>query len=216
MILLRRTAVFAVATACFLFPSNSICLASTGQVAWNGEPSVEVPAHMVENLSRGCISQSRETMSGKNFHVARATVNATPDQVWSVLTDYDHATTTVPHLKDIKILSTEKNHKRIWFSVASLGGLYKLDYTLKITESKPHRLEWRRESGAFKTNEGFWRLQPIQNGTKTLVTYAKYVDGGILIPQVFVDGQLKKTMPEIIQSIRTAVTDAEHDKIAER
>ncbi len=101
--------------------------------------------------------------------------------------------------------------------MASLGGLWKFDYVLKVTETKPHRLDWRRESGAFKSNDGFWKLQPIENGAKTLITYAKFIDGGLFLPQMFVDGQLKKTMPEIIQSLRTAVTNSHHHKkIAER
>ncbi len=39
------------------------------------------------------------------------------------------------------------------------------DYVLNIAESKPeHRIEWQRESGAFKVNEGSWTLNRFPTG----------------------------------------------------
>ncbi len=51
-----------------------------------------------------------------------------------------------------------------------------------------------RVSGAFKSNEGYWKFEPIDKGKFTLVTYSKYVDGGILFPQFLVKKELRSNM----------------------
>ncbi len=166
----------------------------------------KVPIAMMSSLERGDVSHICENMNGQNYHISRVVVDGTPDHVWSVLTDYDHATSVTPHLKALKILHNNNEKKKIWFSVASLGGIWKFDYVLNIHEIKPkHRIEWQRDSGAFKVNEGYWELKPVDEGRRTLVTYAKHIDGGFMMPKMFVDAQLKKTMPEVLQSLRQTV-----------
>ncbi|MBX9695810.1 MAG: SRPBCC family protein, partial [Cyanobacteria bacterium] len=177
----------------------------------NPAQSAKVPIAMMSLLERGDISHCCETINKRNFHVSRVVVDGSPENVWSVLTDYDNATSVTPHLKGLKILSSANDKKKIWFSVESLGGMWKFDYVLNVHELKPlHRIEWQRDSGAFKSNEGYWELKPVDDGRKTLVTYAKHIDGGLMLPRIFVDAQLKKTMPEVLQSLRVAVKKRNH------
>ena len=151
------------------------------------------------------VSHTREKMNGKNYHVSRAVINANPESVWKVLTDYKNATVTVPNVQKLKILKSEQDKKKVWFSVKFLSGFRQFEYTVNVRENRPHRIEWQRDSGDFKRYEGYWELRPLDNGKQTLLTYAKHVDGGFFLPQMFVDGELKKTMPFIMQSVQKAV-----------
>lgn len=213
MVTLRRASSLALIVAACTFIGSNSCLASprTG-------PSTQAPAKvsiaMMSSLDRGEISHTRERIDNHNYHVGRVVVNSPPEQVWAALTDYSKHVKAIPELKKLKVLSSNQNKKKIWFEVASLGGLWKFDYILNITEVAPNRIEWNRESGAFKANEGFWQLDSVAGGKRTLVTYAKFIDGGLMLPQVFVDGQLKKTMPDVLANMRAEIQGGQ--QIAEK
>lgn len=158
------------------------------------------------DLKSGIPHQSEHKVGEKTYHVTTAVIDATPDDVWNILTDYDHLISYYPNVKDFKILSETGDKKKVWFSVASLCGLWKFEYVLSMHENKPHhRIEWQRDSGAFKVNEGSWVLQPIDDGARTLVTYSKHMDGGLLMPKVILNNELRKTMPQVISNLNLAV-----------
>ncbi|MBZ0189062.1 MAG: SRPBCC family protein, partial [Candidatus Obscuribacterales bacterium] len=122
------------------------------------------------NAAPGKIVHSHKFIDGKKYHVTRALINTAPVHVWSLLTDYDRAEEVFTNVKDIQLVSFAGNQKKVKFEVASLGGLWKFNYVLAVTETAPHQIEWRRESGAFKSNEGYWQLEGADSGNSTLVT----------------------------------------------
>lgn len=174
--------------------------------ATSAEAAHKIPTIHHSNFQSGKPVHSEVKVDGRTFQVTRAIVNAPAEDVWSVLTNYEEVLTYMPNVKDYKILSTSGDTKKIWFNVTSMSGLWKFEYVLSIAESKPeHRIEWQRDSGAFKVNEGSWTLEPIEKGKHTLVTYAKYVDGGLFMPKTFVNSELKRSMPAIMSNLATAV-----------
>lgn len=68
-------------------------------------------------------------------------------------------------------------------------------------------------SGAFKEVDGYWKLEPIEGGHSTLVTYSAYVNGGFFMPQPLVKRQCKIDMPQIMSTLRS---EAETPQIANR
>ncbi|MBI1268898.1 hypothetical protein GC174_00550 [bacterium] len=156
-------------------------------------------------LSGGQIVQEKVKIGDREFHVTRAMIKSSPEHVWSYLTDYDKAPSVFSNLKKIRLLDQKDNRKKVEFEVVSLGGLVKYDYVLHVVESEPHQMEWSRASGAFKANDGFWFLEPVDGGKYTRVTYAKHIDGGLFVPRMIVDKQLKSTMPNVIANLRSAV-----------
>ena len=166
-------------------------------------------------LLAGEITHNVEKIDKKNYHVTRALLATNPEHIWSYLTDYNKAPDVFTNLNKIRLLDKKDNKKKVEFQVSSLGGLMKFDYVLHITESAPHHIEWQRASGAFKTNEGFWILKPVMDGKYTLVTYGKYVDGGLFLPKMIVDRQLKGTMPQIVRNLKLQV-DKDKRRIAQK
>ena len=158
-------------------------------------------------LTDGKIFHQKKKINNRDFHVTRAIIETSPDHVWKYLTDLTKAPYVFSNLKKVRLLDQKDNRKKIEFQVASLGGLVKYDYVLHVVEDKPYEMEWSRASGAFKRNDGFWSLKPIEGGKKTLVTYGKHIDGGLFVPKMIVDKQLKSIMPEVITNIRAAVAD---------
>lgn len=148
---------------------------------------------------------AQQKVGNKNYQVAQVVINSKPEVVWDALTQYDRADEIYSNLKRLQIINDNGPQKTISFTVASMGGLWKYDYVLNISELKAlKRIEWTRHSGAFKANEGYWQLTPVE-GDRTLVTYAKHIDGGMLLPQVMVNSELRKIMPEVLNNLRSAV-----------
>lgn len=137
-------------------------------------------------------------------------INATPIQVQSVLTDYEHTAAIFTGVKSCRVIEDNGADKKINFVATVPGNLWTFDYTLAIHES-PGYIEWRRQCGAFKRNEGFWRLEPVDNGRSTRVTYAKFVDAGF-IPQSMVVHELRASMPTVLANLKT---NAEASNMAE-
>lgn len=166
---------------------------------------IEASSKLKKELLEGEIVQTVEKVNGRKFHVTRALLETNPEHIWVYLTDYNKAPTVFTNLNKIRLLDRKNNKKKVAFQVSSLGGLMKFDYVLHITEQAPHQIEWQRASGAFKVNEGFWVLKPVMDGKYTLVTYGKYVDGGMFMPKMIVDRQLKGTMPNIVKNLKSQV-----------
>lgn len=147
-----------------------------------------------------------ETVDGKVFHIGKTIANASPEQVFYVLTDYANSTKLFSNLKHSSVVahSAEENTTDVNFSLKGMAGIWNFDYVLRMTETFPSRIDFRRLSGAFKANEGYWKIEPLDgSGKRTLVSYYKYIDGG-MIPQSMINKQLKEAMPAVMANVKAS------------
>ena len=84
---------------------------------------------------------------------------------------------------------------------SGLPGTY--EYIVEVKENAPKSLEWHRVSGAFKEVDGFWKLEPLDGGRSTEVTYSAYVNGGLFIPPPLIRRQFRIDMPTIMASLKS-------------
>lgn len=141
-----------------------------------------------------------EQMRGAHlYHIGQEVIKAPADKIFAEITDYSDAGKLFSNLKSCKVLRQEADTKMVSFSLRGVANLWNFDYTLAIKES-PGLIEWHRVSGAFKANEGYWKLEPMANGS-TLVTCAKYVDGG-MIPQAIVGREVNRSMVEVMGNLK--------------
>ena len=187
-----------------LFPSISTVLANDKLVC-DKSKKLNSPACKDKKLLMNDLSQSEEKRDNKIFQVAKIVINASPEKVFKTFTDYKRAPQIFSHLKKSNILSVNGNKKTIFCEAELAGGLFKFDYVLEFVEHAPNLVEWHRVSGAFKANEGYWKFEPISEGKSTLVTYSKYVDGGLLFPQFVVKKELHSNMPVILEELKCSV-----------
>lgn len=94
----------------------------------------------------------------------------------------------------------------IQFTAKTGVGPLTVDYVLAIKETPATgTIEWQRHSGAFKENEGYWRLESVEDGRKTLITYAKHVDAGFPFPSGMVNKAVRESMPVIFKDLNASV-----------
>lgn len=112
----------------------------------------------------------------------------TPEQFFSIVSDYEKYPEFLSEVKQCKVLKTEGNKKLVEFHVSVIKSF---TYRLWITEDAPKRMSWTLESGdLFKTSIGSWDL--ADKGGKTEARYA--VDATF---KVFVPGPVAKALVNV-------------------
>lgn len=198
----RKKAVVALSLAASVLSSSALISLFSGSVQ---------PA-----FARGSDSVTEELINGKTYCVSKVAVKASPDKVWQVLTDYDNADKVFPQLRKSKLMQDHGHSKVVKHVMAPTGLPGTYEYQVAVKESAPHSLEWHRVSGAFKQVDGHWKLEPLDGGHTTLVTYASYVDGGFLIPQALIRRQCRIDMPNVMSTLKTQAEGSHSVQIAGR
>lgn len=141
-----------------------------------------------------------EKIGKRTYQVSRMYVHARPEQVWQILTDYENAHTIFPCVRKCKVLHDRGNVKEVEQQIKPTGVPGSFTYVLEITET-PHRLQqWHRVRGDFSEVEGFWKLEPSEEGTN--VTYASYCSGGLFLPQALIKHQFRVDNPNVMSALR--------------
>lgn len=143
-----------------------------------------------------------QTIDGKPHTVSKIVVKARPEQVWHILTDYNNAAHVFPQMKKCQLLEDKGTTKIVKHVVTPSGPVGTFEYTIEIKETAPKELEWHRISGAFKAVDGHWKLEPLDSGRSTLVTYASHVNGGFFLPQPLIKRQCHADMPAVLVTLK--------------
>ena len=161
-----------------------------------------VPAPAFAKAAGIEIPISEENIGGKSYSVSRLVVHARPEQVWQVLTDYSNAPRVFPMLKKCEVLEDHGSTKIVKHMVAPSGPVGTFQYVLQIKEIPSKLMEWHRVSGDFKEVDGLWKLEPVDAGHATLVTYSSHVNGGMFFPQMLIKRQFRIDTPQVMTSLK--------------
>jgi ribosome-associated toxin RatA of RatAB toxin-antitoxin module len=162
---------------------------------------------------------SEESINGNSFTVSKIVVHAPAERVWSILTDYENAPKVFPQLRKSEIVQSKGNIKVLKHQVqpTGFGGVQTYQYVVEVTEHAPRSMEWHRISGDFKAVDGFWKLEPLNDGRDTNVTYSSFVNGGFFIPQVLIKKQFRVEMPVVMSNLKNeSETKSDSVRIARR
>jgi len=147
------------------------------------------------------VVHSEQEIGRKTFIVSKTLINASPEKLFEMITDYGNAVKYFSNLTACQVLSEKNGVKNVRFH-AKASGIMKLDYVLSIDQTKPLRIEWSHVKGSLKANEGYWQFSPVDNGKSTLITYAKHVEPGFFAPKMFVHKTLRDTAENIFKDLR--------------
>ena len=154
-------------------------------------------------------------------------VDATPHEIWDAIRDYDNYTKTMPYTVEAKVLSKEQGGKLIYFySRLDMPLVSSRDYIIKIVDESA----WKDGMGFLKVswtaandkdalvplkegvvrvriNDGYWLLEPREDGKKTLATYYLYTSPGGSIPNWIADKANGIAVPKVILAIKKIVAE---------
>jgi uncharacterized protein YndB with AHSA1/START domain len=183
-------------------------------VTWAAAPWVNDQT-VQQQLAAGQVAV-RIVFDGDESHMrvhAAVRIHASPEVVWGVLTDCDHAATFIPGVKRCRRVQSapdgsweliEQEAKYSWL-MPSVTCVVRADY------KSPRRIDFKRVSGDLKEEEGAWVLEPEphEGGGDTatrasvLVEYDLDVDPGFWIPKVLLRHSLRTELPAALAAVRT-------------
>lgn len=148
---------------------------------------------------------------------AAVRVNATPEAIWSVLTDCEHAAGFIPGVKHCRRVQTapdgswdviEQEAQYSWY-MPTVKCVMRLDY------KRPRRIDFKRVSGDLKEGSGEWLLLPEGHadrpgnatgphaaGGPTIVEYELTVEPGFWVPRALLRHSLRSELPAALTALR--------------
>jgi carbon monoxide dehydrogenase subunit G len=180
----------------------SVCYLSSTNLFAEG---LQLDAKTKEKLEKGDIVMSVERNPHTKVIVPTgySLVDASPDEVWRVITDFDSFGKFMPNV--IYYKPVEWKDDRLIVDCKIKVVLLKLDYTLSyIIDDKTHTTYWFFVKGPIKDAQGFFRVDPWDD-KRVLVTYTTSINVGKAIPGFIEESLSKSTFPEIFKSVRKRV-----------
>jgi ribosome-associated toxin RatA of RatAB toxin-antitoxin module len=133
-----------------------------------------------------------------------ATVRATTEQVWRVLTDYRGHVRYYPRVTGVDVLEADERHVLVRYEVG-VGPLTFAFHMNKYPDPVRRRIEWQLAEGKpnsiFRENSGYWQVDEAREGT--LVTYAFAFR--TTLPAFATSGSERQSAFDTITSLRKVV-----------
>lgn len=187
-----------------------LSLAQTGETGWQKSADTD-----------GVTVYSRERKDNSIRELkAVGVINAPPQTVWKVLRDYPNYKNTMPYMKSSNVIGVEEGGKITYlYSIVSAPLISQRDYVLKITDDS----DWQDGKGFLKSswtaandkgppetknmvrikvNEGSWKLEPKDDGKRTLATYYLFTDPGGSVPRWMVNKANGSAVPNVFRALK--------------
>ncbi len=150
-------------------------------------------------------------------------IDGSPQEVFDVLWGWGDYNKVMPYTEESKVLGTENDGKvTLFYSVVNAPLVAKRDYVIRVTNASDWKdgkgfmkSEWKaivdpkvpERDGYVRTkiNDGWWLLEPREEGKKTFATYWVYTDPGGSIPKFLVNRANGSAVPDVFAAIRKAV-----------
>jgi hypothetical protein len=187
-----------------------VLLAGASEPAWQQVARDDGITVLARTPEGGSVSEVKAT----------ALVDAPPHDVWRVIRDYNNYTKTMPYTDESRVLASEQDGKvLVFYCLVNAPLVDKRDFIIRIRDES----DWKDGKGFLKTawtvttdgapaeredvvrvklNNGYWLLEPREEGKKTFVTYYLYTDPGGSLPKWIADKANKTSVPDVLRAVR--------------
>ena len=131
-------------------------------------------------------------------------IAAPPQAVWSTILDCERAARMTPSVKRCTVLSRDaggraelREHVVKWSFL-----LPALHSTSRLTLEPYRRIAFRCEGGDIKDCEGQWRLEPLEGGKATRVTYENRATAPFGMPNGLAALAMRRDVPAALRALR--------------
>jgi hypothetical protein len=179
-------------------------MALRAEERWFDDPNTQ------QRLGAGEIVVRMAGNAGVHGQVEAAVeIQASPEVLWKVLRDCEHAPAFIPGLKSCHRTEAaadgsweiiEHDVKYSWL-MPTIHSVFRADY-FPGTAGQPWRIDFRRVAGDLRAEQGSWLLAPAPLSSATVVAYQVHIDPGFWIPQSVVQHSLRKNLPEALGALR--------------
>jgi Polyketide cyclase / dehydrase and lipid transport. len=149
--------------------------------------------------------------------VAATEMEARPEIIFDVLSDFEHYPDFMPYVKESRVLGRESNGEVITYARVAPPFVNERDYLLRVrmvrgtaSNTGVFKIEWKavpemqpEVEGVVrvKLNEGSWLAAPLDGGTRTRLTYTLLTNPGGLIPDFVANMSNTIAIPELFKAV---------------
>jgi hypothetical protein len=151
-------------------------------------------------------------------------IDAPPADVWKAVTDYDNYAKTMAYVEEARVLAREGGDKvTLLYSKLNIPLIDRRDYIIRLVDES----EWQAGKGFLKVswkavndmddkmpvtkgvvrirvNDGFWLLEPREEGRKTFATYSLYTSPGGSVPNFIINQANSVAVPKVFEAVKKA------------
>ncbi|MEM9008069.1 MAG: SRPBCC family protein [Cyanobacteria bacterium P01_F01_bin.86] len=137
--------------------------------------------------------------------LASVTIPKPIDQVWNVVTDYEHLADFVPNLTSSKLIPNEEGRIRLEQIGAQCFLKFKFcaRVVLDMTETFPNEVSFAMKEGDFKHFVGAWKLESAGDNQSTQLSYDLFVKPPLAMPAALIEHHICNNLAANMLAIRT-------------
>ena len=129
-------------------------------------------------------------------------INASPEKVWTIVSDQEKIPAIIPDCKKVNILEKTENVQKVQYFLKVSPFLPTFKYTLAINNvEKYKKMKFNKIDGCFNKLYGAFELEPYKNGT--ILTYKMFLDPGFFVPHFVCENGIKNILPDILKGLRS-------------
>jgi len=171
------------------------------------------PVDRLPSVQRDSLRNGRTVVTGsQGEYVARVLINASPESVWQVLTDYNNLDKFIPNMSSSRVLEDygsskviEQVDSRQVFLVPIISRT-----KLAIQETDRERIDFRLIDGDLSQMEGNWTIEPVSSvpgrpPNQILITYTVNAQPNDSTPTDAFYQIFKEALDDTMQAIKREV-----------
>lgn len=161
---------------------------------------------LAEALAEGDLAIATEKLPNRHRRIlASISVPCSAEQLWSILTDYDHLADFIPNLTVSRRIE-DADSRTLLEQVGTqcfLNVKFCARVVLDMVEQFPHSIGFAMVEGDFKSFEGVWRLEPaVDAEAATRLSYEVTLCPPRAIPAMLIERHLRHDLTKNLQAIR--------------
>jgi coenzyme Q-binding protein COQ10 len=129
-------------------------------------------------------------------------IEAPPEKVFTVITDYAKYPEFLPEVKKVAVAVASGETKEVTYTIDIKAKL--ITYTLRHTARPPNEVLWTMVRGEMmKGNDGAWVLKAVPSGTEA--TYKIDLRLGALVPSMVERMLAEQQLPGLLQNFKKRI-----------
>lgn len=188
------------------FLAMALIATSVASIQPLGAANADVALTATEKLEKGQVITGIRNVGATKYVTGTIMIDHPPEQVWPVMTNpFEFKGKISPRMKTVEVM-LDKNDESILKVTLDMGFLMpNFCYTVDSKYQHNERVEFKRVGGTLKDFSGSWEMKPADNGTKTELTYAMFVDPGFFVPQWIMREGMKNELPSTLTGLRKRI-----------
>jgi len=161
--------------------------------------------HAQADLQNGKVHVSLTNLKNGVLSVeAKLFIPCQPEDIWIVVTDYDHLHDFIPIMLHSELLKDRGDAKIVKQMFRTGISLFKFTarVQLRLRETYLQRVDFEKMKGDFKVFRGSWLLKRTDDSTGTVLTYQAEIKPLFFTPVSLIRKVQKNDLPDILNAIK--------------